>query len=528
MPLGPGSGVIWADPGEHTLAVYNYGYKPYSTKFTAEGGKTQNLSVALEAISGNTPGPWGRIELKGTAGGAVLLNGTTPDFFVSNVGETSGGKQRLVVPPGDYQLTVLGCCSGTLYSGPITVGASQRTIIPLANPGGKTTGDWPEGKSLGALPRFQASGASVTVAVAKPAAQLSAASAQIECGASTQLTWSTSDAPRVELGGEGTVAASGQQAVQPSQTTDYKLTATGPGGVTTADTTVNVASNIQSTLRVEPAEVRYHKVGDQVEEQGNATLTWSAPLASTASLDPFGTVSTSGSRTVQPTPSKTEVGPVDETFTYTLRSSNACGGSDTKTASIHLVGSIDLARAVVSETTLVSKLTLNSIYFPYDLPTTANPQGGLVPSEAKRVFDISDTFKQYLQIHPDAHLILTAHCDHRGSIAYNKKLSERRGDRVKSSLVENGVAAANIETQAMGKEKNLTNKEVLDLLEQDPNVTPEERQRVRRNLATFRMANNRRVDVTLSTTGQSSPRYFPYNSDDLKVLLGEPKRTSKK
>jgi hypothetical protein len=279
---------------------------------------------------------------------------------------------------------------------------------------------------------------------------------------------------------------------------------------------------------VEPAEVRYHKVGDQVEEQGNATLTWSAPLASTASLDPFGTVSTSGSRTVQPTPSKTEVGPVDETVTYTLRSSNACGGSDTKTASIHLVGSIDLARAVVSETTLVSKLTLNSIYFPYDLPTTANPQGGLVPSEAKRVFDISDTFKQYLQIHPDAHLILTAHCDHRGSIAYNKKLSERRGDRVKSSLVENGVAAANIETQAMGKEKNLTNKEVLDLLEQDPNVTPEERQRVRRNLATFRMANNRRVDVTLSTTGQSSPRYFPYNSDDLKVLLGEPKRTSKK
>ena len=528
IPLGPGSGVIWADPGEHTLAVYNYGYKPYTSKFTAEGGKTTSLSVALEVIAGNTPGPWGRIELKGPAGGAVLLNGTTPDFFVGNVGESSGGKQRLVVPPGDYQLTVLGCCAGTLYSGPITVGTNQRTIIPLANPGGKTTGDWPEGQSLGALPRFQALGSSVTVAVAKPAAQLSAASAQIECGASTQLTWSTSDAPRVELGGVGAVAASGQQAVQPSQTTDYKLTATGPGGATTADATVNVATNIQSTLSAEPVEVRYHKVGDRVEEQGSATLSWSAPGASTASLDPFGTVSTSGSRTVQPMPSKAEVGPVDETFTYTLHSSNACGGSDTKTASIHLVGSIDLARAVVSETTLVSKLTLNSIYFPYDLPTTANRQGGLVPSEARRVLEISDTFKQYLQLHSDAHLILTAHCDHRGSVEYNKKLSERRADRVKSYLVENGVTAANIETQAMGKEKNLTNKEVLELLEQDPNVTPEERQRVRRNLATFRMANNRRVDVTLSTTGQSSPRYFPYNSDDLKVLLGEPKHTSKK
>jgi hypothetical protein len=42
------------------------------------------------------------------------------------------------------------------------------------------------------------------------------------------------------------------------------------------------------------------------------------------------------------------------------------------------------------------------------------------------------------------------------------------------------------------------------------------------------MANNRRVDVRLSTTGQTSHRYYPYNSDDLKVLLGEPKATTKK
>ena len=81
IPVGPGSGVIWADPGEHTLAVYNYGYKPYSAKFTAESGKTTALSVALEQIPGTTPGPWGQIELKGAPGGAVLLNGTTPDYW---------------------------------------------------------------------------------------------------------------------------------------------------------------------------------------------------------------------------------------------------------------------------------------------------------------------------------------------------------------------------------------------------------------------------------------------------------------
>ena len=44
----------------------------------------------------------------------------------------------------------------------------------------------------------------------------------------------------------GAVAASGQQSVQPKQTTDYKLTATGPGGMVTADATVNVNAAIQS------------------------------------------------------------------------------------------------------------------------------------------------------------------------------------------------------------------------------------------------------------------------------------------
>ena len=182
----------------------------------------------------------------------------------------------------------------------------------------------------------------------------------------------------------------------------------------------------------------------------------------------------------------------------------------------------------MSEATLVERLTLNSIYFPYNVPTTADPQGGLVPSQEKRVLDVANSFKQYLQFHPEAHLILEAHCDHRGSSEFNKQLAARRADRVKNYLVENGVQAADVETQAIGKENNLTSQEVIDLLNQNPNLTPEERKRVRRNLAVFRMANNRRVDVRLTATGQTSLRYFPYNSDDLKVLLGEPKPASKK
>jgi len=519
MPLGPGSGVIWAEPGEHTLTVFNYGFKPYTSKFTAESGKTTTLSVALEAIAGTNPGPWGRIELKGPRerGAAVLLNGTTPDYFVGNVGESEGGKKRLLVPPGDYQLTVLGCCSGTIYSGPITVSEGQATIIPLPNPGGKTTGDFAEGKSLGALPRFQAAGAAVTIAVAKPTAQINAASGTVDCGASTQLNWSTTDAPKVELSGAA-VAASGQQSVQPTQNTDYKLTATGPGGVVSADATVNVNSNIQSTLTAEPGQVTFHKVGDRVEEQGSATLTWSAPAASSATLDPFGSVQPSGSRTVQPTPSKTEVGPVNETVTYTLHSSNACGGSDTKTASVHIVGTIESGREAQAEV-IATKLPGNSVYFATNLPTKSKPDGGLVSSQEQVLEQLANNFKQYIQLLPDAHLILEGRADRRGSVAYNMALSQRRADRVKNFLVGQGVNASNIETKAFGKSEQMDTATVKQLLEQIPNLTDQDRKKIRRRLPVFVLANNRRVDMVLSTTSKRSTQYYPYTAADLKQLL---------
>ncbi|MGD0125026.1 MAG: OmpA family protein [Terriglobia bacterium] len=519
IPVGPGSGTIWADPGEHTLAVYNYGFKPYSAKFTAESGKTTTLSVTLEQLSGTSPGPWGRIELRGKeTGGAVLLNGTTPDYLVGDVSETKGGKRRLLVPPGDYQLTVLGCCSGTLYSGPITVGEGQATVIPLANPGGKTTADFSAGKSLGALPRFQATGAAVTIAVAKPTVQFSAASSTVDCMASTQINWSTTDAPKVEISGIGAVAASGNQSVQPTQTTDYKLTATGPGGIVTNDTTVNVNSAIQGSLSVEPSQVRYHKVGDKVEEQGSATVTWNAPAASSTTLDPLGSVSASGTRTVQPTPTNTQVGPIDETITYTLHASNACGGSDTKTASLHIVGNIESGTSAQAEI-LAAKLPGNSVYFATNLPSERKPEGGLESSQEQVLQQIADTFKQYSSLLPDAHLVLEGRADRRGSVKWNMELSQRRADRVKSYLVSQGVSGGSIETKAFGKSEQMDSATVKQLLDQIPNLTDQDRKKVRRRLPAFVLANNRRVDIVLSTTGKRSTQYYPYTASDLKQLL---------
>jgi len=512
IPLGPGAGVIWAQPGEHTLAVYNYGYKPYNSKFTAESGKTTSLTVTLEAIPGTVPGPFGWLQIKGPKGNAVLLNGTTPDYFVGNLSEFKHG--QLLVPPGDYQVTVLGCCSGTSYSGQVSVAEGQRTVLPIANAGAKQQVDWSQGKGLGPQPRYTPE---KEVAVIKPTAQITVDNSQIACGGSSQLKWSSTDAPKVELSGAGAVAASGEQSVSPKQTTGYKLTATGPGGVVSADANVNVNTAIQSTLSVEPAEVRYETLNGQVTQQGSATITWSAPNAGTVTLDPFGTVQNSGSRTVQPTPHKTDEGPIDETINYTLHSSNDCGGSDTKTASLHLVG----------ENKRTHEISLGrSVYFPTDLPTKRHPDRGLVSSEEDVLRQLADGMKKYFQDLPSAHLVLEGYADRRGSARYNMSLTGRRADRVKSFLVEQGVPAGNLETKALGKSQQMDRATVKQLEDQIPNLSDQDKKKINRRIYVFTLANNRRVDIVSPTTGKRSEQFFPYNAPDVKQLLREPVRRS--
>jgi hypothetical protein len=56
-------------------------------------------------------------------------------------------------------------------------------------------------------------------------------------------------------------------------------------------------------------------------------------------------------------------------------------------------------------------------------------------------------------------------------------------------------------------------------------LTPEQRQKVLANLRTILLASNRRVDITLNTTGQQSVREYPFNAaDSLTLLQQEGKR----
>lgn len=169
---------------------------------------------------------------------------------------------------------------------------------------------------------------------------------------------------------------------------------------------------------------------------------------------------------------------------------------------------------------LEARLALHSIYFPTAMPTPANPNGGLVLSQQKTLLALASDFVKYLESKPDAKLILEGHADPRGSVTYNQALSERRVRRTRDFLVANGVPAGSIDTRAFGAQHNLTPEEVRSSVEQNPELTPSERVRILRNMRTIILASNRRVDVTLSTTGQTSVRQFPFNAADSLSLIG--------
>ena len=168
------------------------------------------------------------------------------------------------------------------------------------------------------------------------------------------------------------------------------------------------------------------------------------------------------------------------------------------------------------------RLALHSIYFATAKPTPENPDGGLLASQEKTLVTLASDFQTYLQGKPDARLTLEGHADPRGSVEYNQALSERRVERTKRFLVEKGVPAASIQTEAFGKQQELTDAEVKSAVERNPELSTEERQKLLDHMNTIILASNRRVDITLSNAGQKSQqsvREYPFNAADSLALL---------
>jgi outer membrane protein OmpA-like peptidoglycan-associated protein len=202
-------------------------------------------------------------------------------------------------------------------------------------------------------------------------------------------------------------------------------------------------------------------------------------------------------------------------YTVSGRVDDGRGGTADCTVNVQ----VEAARVPAEVQELEARLALHSIYFATARPTVANPTGGLVESQEEVLLALARDFARYLTFKPQAHLILQGHADHRGSEEFNKALTERRVERTKSFLTEHGVPAGNVETQALGENDNLSADQVKQLIEQNPDLNDEERQRLMHKLPVIVLANNRRVDVSLNTTGQQSVRQYPFNAKDALTLL---------
>jgi outer membrane protein OmpA-like peptidoglycan-associated protein len=320
------------------------------------------------------------------------------------------------------------------------------------------------------------------------------------------------------------VQPSGNQTVEPHATTTYDFSATGPGGTAKGTGTVNVNTAVQASLSANPTDLKYRKIGEKVLTQDSSTLTWNTSNASNITLD-GNKVDASGNQTVKPDPSNTEQVPegqpartIDENKTYTLNATNVCGGSATQSASLHITGTVEP----------IPTVTLQSIFYPTDYPDKKNPQVGLVKSQQLELATTAAGFKKYLEYDPDAKLSVEAYADVRGSKPFNQDLSERRVERIKQYLIEQGVSADKVETAAYGKDRPLPQDQVVQLEGMNPQMPPDKRFKTRTAKHNDWLAYNRRADIILQPSGKKSTQYFPHGADDSSIIWQVPKPSLKK
>lgn len=162
--------------------------------------------------------------------------------------------------------------------------------------------------------------ARVTVLQHTPIVSLTASPDNIELGGTAILTWASEHADTVTITPDiGQVDASGSMEVSPDTTTNYTITATGPGGSANQNATVTVIyPPPTATFTAEPASIN---------KDDSAQLAWSAENADACAITPLiGPVPCSETQAVTPT----------DTTTYTF-SATGRGGSVSKSATVTVI-----------------------------------------------------------------------------------------------------------------------------------------------------------------------------------------------
>jgi hypothetical protein len=125
----------------------------------------------------------------------------------------------------------------------------------------------------------------VTIPPELPTAALEAEPRSITKGQSAVLSWKTKHAAKVQIQpdiGEVSPPDSGTKTVRPQETATYVLIATGPGGTSSAETRVEVASAAPPSVRI----VKFTVEPTQVKRGQAVTVTWEVANATAVNITP--------------------------------------------------------------------------------------------------------------------------------------------------------------------------------------------------------------------------------------------------
>jgi len=104
------------------------------------------------------------------------------------------------------------------------------------------------------------------------------------------------------------------------------------------------------------------------------------------------------------------------------------------------LGAASAAPAEIVNTPRGPSLTLKNVLFDFE-------ESGL-RSEA---YDTVSKAVTYLQANPERKALVEGHTDHTGPELFNQMLSQQRSESVKNALIDQGIAAARIQTKGLGE-----------------------------------------------------------------------------
>lgn len=169
-----------------------------------------------------------------------------------------------------------------------------------------------------------------------------------------------------------------------------------------------------------------------VQRGQTVQLNWSTQNATDVTIDPIGAAALSGTKSLAPS----------ESTTYTL---TAKGPGGTIQASARVTVTVPpppvAVQAGPSDLELFQR-SVKDIYFDYDRYDVRPADAAVLKADA-----------DFLAAHPSYKVLISGHCDERGSEDYNLALGSSRANGVRDQLVTLGIARDRIKTISYGKEK---------------------------------------------------------------------------